>query len=748
MSKRKIELLAPGGDVDAIKAAILAGADAVYCGLDRFNARNKAANIGFEDLQGVLRLAHKNDCQVFLTLNIIITENEIPALITLLNKLMNTKIDGIIVQDLGLLYLLNTYFKGFNIHASTQLTTHNEGQVLFLSKLNVSQVNLSRELNLKEIKTLTNISHKNNIRTEVFVHGSNCISFSGICYMSSVDGGKSGNRGRCSQPCRERYHSTDVGKEYPLNLKDNSAFTDLEELYNTGVDSLKIEGRIKQFDYVHTVVDTWKKQLLRLNNHEQLSNDKAKFYQVFNRDFSNSFLRGVIHKDMYSSHPRDHSIQHLVEINPDVTDVEMEAIKLAWYAEKDDFKARLENELKQLSTEKLPLEIHISGESGKPLQVLVKTADTSFIVFSNINLSKLGTEPLNDAMLLKKLKAINDTEYYIEKLDTELLQAEVYLPFNELTSVKNRLLFLLNDSKDYIEPIAIPVLNKQNHLKIQPELAVFISSPEDAYLSITTDAIIYFQLPDGFKKEVSSMTALFKKYEKLIPCFPSVLIGDDFIAAVEFIEEIHPKLIVSNNTGIAIEAFSKGIEWIAGPYLNITNSYSLICLKENFNCSGAYVSNELSKIQLQYLKSPKDFKLYYSIFHPIVLMTSRQCLFHQVTGCEKDSMDEECIQFCEKTATIRTVKNQIQFIEKTPGRNHRIFYETHFLNTEIVKELPDLFSGFSVDLSDIKTTTNLKENHTALIHLFENLLIGKPNAETELTQNIYPTSSDQFTKGI
>ena len=134
--KRKIELLAPGGDIDSIKTAIIAGADAVYCGLDKFNARSRAANIQFKDLQGILRLAHKNDCQVFLTLNIIITDKEIPELIRLLNKLINTNIDGIIVQDLGMFYLLSNYFKGLNIHASTQLTTHNKGQIRFLNKLN------------------------------------------------------------------------------------------------------------------------------------------------------------------------------------------------------------------------------------------------------------------------------------------------------------------------------------------------------------------------------------------------------------------------------------------------------------------------------------------------------------------------------------------------------------------------------------------------------------------------------------
>ena len=142
--KRRIELLAPGGDIDSIKAAIVSGADAVYCGLNKYNARNRAANITFEDLNGILRVAHRNSCQVFITLNIIIVESEIPDLIRLLNKLINTSIDGVIIQDLGLFYLLSRYFGSLKIHASTQLTTHNNGQIKFLGELNASRINLSR----------------------------------------------------------------------------------------------------------------------------------------------------------------------------------------------------------------------------------------------------------------------------------------------------------------------------------------------------------------------------------------------------------------------------------------------------------------------------------------------------------------------------------------------------------------------------------------------------------------------------
>ena len=314
--ERKIELLAPGGNIDSIKAAIVAGADAVYCGMNKFNARNRAANISFEELQGILRLAHQNNCQVFLTLNIIVLDSEIPALIKLLNRLVNTSIDGVIVQDLGMHYLLSTYFKSLKIHASTQLTTHNEGQVQFLAKLNANRINLSRELNIREIKGLTIQAHKNNVLTEVFVHGSYCISFSGICYMSSVMGGKSGNRGMCSQPCRDRYETTAAGKNYPLNLKDNSAYFDLKELSDAGVNSLKIEGRIKEFEYVYTVVSSWRKQLHHFYNENSLLTDNSELYKVFNRDFTNGFLKGEIHKDMFIDNPMSHSTIHHQEKEP------------------------------------------------------------------------------------------------------------------------------------------------------------------------------------------------------------------------------------------------------------------------------------------------------------------------------------------------------------------------------------------------------------------------------------------------
>ncbi|HCE3285907.1 U32 family peptidase [Vibrio parahaemolyticus] len=334
MTRDQFELLAPGGDLDSIKAAIAAGADAIYCGLDRFNARNRATNLTLDNLNGVLTLAHQHSCKIFLTLNVLILESEIPAIVRLLSQLNTTKIDGVIVQDLGLAYILKHHFPDLDVHASTQLNTHNEGQILFLNQLTASRVNLSRELNIDEIKHLAQFGREHNVMMEVFVHGSYCIGFSGICYISSARNGASGNRGRCSQPCREQYETTKTGNNYPLNMKDNSAFGDLEALADAGVYSLKVEGRIKKSHYVYTVVDNWRQQIDRLCEGLELSEDTTELYRVFNRDFSNAFLQGDFGKAMYIDNPRDHAVKHFSKVYQCQSADDVQAVKKKLYDDK------------------------------------------------------------------------------------------------------------------------------------------------------------------------------------------------------------------------------------------------------------------------------------------------------------------------------------------------------------------------------------------------------------------------------
>ncbi|WP_300669637.1 peptidase U32 family protein [Desulfoluna sp.] len=750
--KKKIELLAPGGDIDSIKAAIAAGADAIYCGLNKFNARDRATNIDFHDFNGMVHLAHQNHCAVFLTINIMIVESEIPALIRLLNKLVNTKIDAVIVQDLGLFYLLSTYFPSLDVHASTQVNTHNEGQLHFLKALAATRANLARELNLDEIRDLTATAHQDGMETEVFVHGSYCLSFSGLCYLSSVIGGRSGNRGRCSQPCRDQYIKTPAGKDFPLNLKDNSAWLDLEALAEAGVDSLKIEGRIKKFDYVYTVVDCWRKQLQRFYEKQPLSTDNSVLYKVFNRDFSNGFLAGQIHKEMFIDNPRDHSIKQLSEAVSSSSDETRETNRVKFYEDKAALTARAKHKIASLNIEQCPLRIQVSGSLGAPLTVTVTTPETTFHVDSEIlltrELKKKDLPALHPALFSERFKDLDTSEFGLSPISLEHLQPGLFIPFRELTILRKKIAFILNGEREKVAPIDLPLLEKKSPSPIPPTLSVVLSSQDELALCRDSSADLFFKLPSCLKQDLPSLIALFLENKTLVPWFPSVLIGEDYTAAVALLQTIRPTRMVTDNTGIAHEASQNGIPWIAGPSLNIANAFSLLCLKEKFHCSGAFLSNELNLQQLKQIIRPDQFDLYFSICHPISLMTSRQCLLHQVIGCKKSMMDEECLRTCQRSATLSHATRHSLVASKTMGNYHCLYAQHPLLNTEIVADLPGMFSSFCVDLREIQTETRIQPDKTEVIQLFEALLAGAPEAAAALHQKIQPSTNGQYKKGI
>ena len=182
--------------------------------------------------------------------------------------------------------------------------------------------------------------------------------------------------------------------------------------------------------------------------------------------------------------------------------------------------------------------------------------------------------------------------------------------------------------------------------------------------------------------------------------------------------------------------------------MNLVNSYSLKCLKENFNCSGAFISNEISQSQIQKIQKPEEFSLTYSISHPIVLMTTIACMFHQVSGCKKNIVDDKCIQRCKNSASITNLKDVSYFIDKEKGGYHTVYNEANFLNTDIVTDIPDMFSNFFIDLRDIKTGTETELTKLEIVNLFENYLKGDSSPIAELQQNIHPSTNTQYIRGI
>jgi putative protease len=750
---KKIELLAPGGDVNAIKAAIVAGANAVYCGLDTFNARNRAANLSFDDLTGVVKLAHQYDCEIFLTLNVVILEHEVVGIVKLLNKLVNSGIDGIIVQDLGLFNLVKKYFPSLDIHASTQLTTHNEGQVQFLSKIGATRVNLSRELNLTEIKALTTVAHDVDVLTEVFVHGALCIAFSGQCYSSSVSVGNSGNRGRCSQACRDEYEPTATGNKFPLNLKDNSAYFDLPELVDAGVDSLKIEGRIKGAQYVHTVVDSWRKQINKFVETGTLLDDNSSLYKVFNRDFTNLFLKGDMKKSMFIDNPRDHSFTHANQKNNAISVVQVQETQDKLAQEKNEIGALVAEKIKYLSIAKQNLALNFSGKLGEPLTITARVTervadDKTFVVQSAMNLIEAGQSGIDQVAIEKRFKSFNNSEYLVESFNYKDLDAGLNIPFKELTSLKNELAFLLNDSVVVIPAVEISPLKHHAKIDIKPTMSLLIADAKDIYLCDETDADVYFKLPESFKVGNRKYIDLFLENPKLIPWFPAVLIGKDYLEAVKVLEEVRPQHIVSNNTGIAYKAFEMDIDWVAGPFLNTTNSYALLTLKEDLNCKGAFISNEINRPQIRNIKRPENFKLLYSIYHPILMMTSRQCFFQQTVGCKKPSIEDGCMQSCKKATSITNVKGISFAVDKQKGGYPSIYNHEQFLNVDIVNDFSQLFDEFFIDLTDIGSGSKERLDKTQLIHHFENVLNGVQESGVQLHEMVTVSTNAQYKQGL
>jgi putative protease len=745
---RKIELLSPGGDVEAIKAAIVAGTNAIYCGLDTFNARNRASNLSFDELNGVLRLAHEYGAEVFLTLNVVILEQELKSLFKLLNQLVNTTLDGIIVQDLGLFNLVKKYFPTLDIHASTQLTTHNEGQIEFLSKIGSSRVNLSRELNLAEIKSLTALAHERDVLTEVFVHGSLCIAFSGQCYSSSVSVGNSGNRGRCSQACRDEYEETEAGNKYPLNLKDNSAYFDLPELVDAKVDSLKIEGRIKGAHYVYTVVDSWRKQINSFVQEGKLLADDSNLHKVFNRDFTNSFLKGDLTKSMFIDNPRDNSVNYAVENSNAISVVQIQDVKTELYQDKNALGDELKQKIQHINIDKIPLTFEFIGQKDHPLVVRAVAGKNTYQAQTDSDLVASDKSIIDHDALEKRFKSSNDANHIIQKFNFEQLESALSIPFKELTKLKNEMAFLLNNSKAVIAPVELPKLVKHPKVEQKTKLSILIADAKDFNLFEATDADIYFRIPESLKKGCNKHIELLQNNPRLIPWFPAVMIGKDYAEAVRILEQVKPKKIISNNTGVAHKAFEMGIEWIAGPLLNTTNSYALMTLKEELNCAGAFISNEINQMQIRNISRPENFKLIYSIYHPILMMTSRQCFFQQTVGCKKPSIEDGCMLKCTKATTITNVKGVSFAVDKQKGGYPSIYNHEQFLNTQAVTDFSHLFDEFFIDLTNIGTGSKQKQDKVELIEHFEKLLSGVEGSQNQLSQMVPISTNAQYVQGL
>lgn len=291
----KPELLSPVGNWESLYAAVQNGCDAIYLGGKSFNARERAENFTREELKEVFEYAHIRGVKVYVTVNTLYKDNEIKDVLQLIENIYHYGVDGVIVQDLGAARLINRAFPDLELHGSTQMTIHNLEGAKYLEKLGFSRLVLARELPLDEIQE---IIEETDLNVETFVHGALCICYSGQCLMSSLIGGRSGNRGRCAQPCRlpytlvnlddEEIITEELAETYLLSPKDINTLDILPDLIEAGISSFKIEGRMKRPEYTALVTRKYRKYIdyyfeENYQNYEVSKKDQKEIAQIFNR---------------------------------------------------------------------------------------------------------------------------------------------------------------------------------------------------------------------------------------------------------------------------------------------------------------------------------------------------------------------------------------------------------------------------------------------------------------------------------
>ncbi|WP_028828317.1 peptidase U32 family protein [Proteocatella sphenisci] len=293
----KIELLAPSGSYESLVAAVQNGADAVYLAGMRFGARANASNFDNDEIINAVKYAHERNVKVYVTVNIIVNDDEIADCMEYISFLYNNDVDAVIVQDIGVANLINKYFPEFEIHASTQMSISNSLDAMFYKNMGFSRLVAARENSIEEIKNIKSFS---DTEIESFVHGALCVSYSGKCLFSFIQGGRSGNRGNCAQPCRMKYDlnspkgDTTIENKYILSMKDLSTITNIKEIVSGNIDSLKIEGRMKRPEYVAIVVKNYRKAIDGILNDtitpEELTLLENEIKYVFNREYTSGHI--------------------------------------------------------------------------------------------------------------------------------------------------------------------------------------------------------------------------------------------------------------------------------------------------------------------------------------------------------------------------------------------------------------------------------------------------------------------------
>ena len=483
---KKVEILAPAGSFESFLAAISAGADAVYAGGPCFGARAFATNFTEEKLLEAIDIAHLYGRRFYLTVNTLVKDCEIDRLYKYIRPLYEHGLDAVIVQDTGVMNIIRREFPGLGIHASTQTTVTNKEGALFLKEQGAERVVPARELSLNEVQDIYN---ETGMEVECFVHGALCYCYSGQCLMSSLIGGRSGNRGQCAQPCRLMYNVNN-SKKYFMSLKDICTLDIIPDLIEAGIYSFKIEGRMKKPEYVASVTAMYRKYAdFYLKNgrkgYRVLPEDKEKLMDIYNRgNFSEGYYKKRNGKDMLCLTRPNHTgvqalkvlgqqgnkvtVKTLTSINKgDVIELSVKGdSRLNNYTIGQDYNKgdkltlnvargavfKKDSILNRIRNEKLltyiddtyinvpvkqKAQAKISLRQGCPIELNLKSGDVEVTVYSKNDVQEALNKPLDKDRITKQLNKTGNSKFDFVSIET-IVVGDIFVPMAEINDLRRK----------------------------------------------------------------------------------------------------------------------------------------------------------------------------------------------------------------------------------------------------------------------------------------------------------------------
>ncbi|MBE5039772.1 U32 family peptidase [Ructibacterium gallinarum] len=592
----KIELLAPAGNMECLKAAVSAGADAVYFGGKAFGARSFADNFGPQEIYEAAVYCRLRKVKTYVTVNTMTLDREFSDLESFAGILADAGIDGIIVQDLGVVRYFQQLCPEMSIHASTQMTVHNLAGVRLLESMGVQRIVLSRELSREDMQHI--LSHCN-AEIEVFVHGAMCMSYSGQCLMSSVLGGRSGNRGSCAQPCRLPYHSGDGREQFYLSLKDMSLIRHLAQLEKMGVASLKIEGRMKGPDYVSVVTRIYRKCI---DEKRQPSREE---YEMLNRVFyrgglTDGYFTGKTGKSMFAFHKPDNPYVKGNMVLPALPEKTVPVLLSAILRE---------GSLPELTLEGLGESVTCRGE--KPLE-------------------KAEKEPAGLDETKKQLSKMGGTAFFAEKIEIQRF-GKPFVPVRVLNGLRREAVAALE--KKIMEQARKKMYPLSEDLEREVSMEFrFTASVQTAEQFCAVKEFPFYRI-DVPLHVVSEQPELFlEEKERMILSPPVILHDSQRMALAEQLKQLCKmgfSALRAENLGWIQEGKGLFSLW-GGHRLNTANSRAMQALK-NLGLQAVCLSPELNLAQIRDLK--KYLPAEVLVYGYLPLMLTENCISKNLGQC-------------------------------------------------------------------------------------------------------------------